>query len=55
MRKTALITGASSGIGYALTECFARDGYDLVLTARSETKLKERADDLKKRFAIFNR
>ena len=44
--QTALVTGASTGIGVDLAECFARDGYDLILTARSEALLKEVADKL---------
>jgi uncharacterized protein len=46
-KKTALITGASSGIGYELTQLFARDGYDLVLVARSERQLVQMAEELK--------
>jgi uncharacterized protein len=38
--QTALVTGASMGIGVDLAECFAKDGYDLVLTARSEAALE---------------
>lgn len=43
----ALITGASSGIGLELARIFAREHYDLVLVARSETRLQEIAGELR--------
>jgi hypothetical protein len=45
-RQTALVTGASAGIGVDLAECFARDGYDVIVTARSEAALREVATRL---------
>lgn len=47
MPQTALITGASSGIGLELARCCARDGHRVVLVARSEDKLRDLAGTLK--------
>jgi hypothetical protein len=52
MAKTALITGASSGIGYELAKVFAKNNTNLVLVARSEKKLQEIAQELTKTHGI---
>jgi uncharacterized protein len=44
--STALITGASGGIGYELAKLFARDHHDLVLVARNGDKLTQVAGEL---------
>jgi short-subunit dehydrogenase len=50
--KTALITGASSGIGLELAHLFAQDGYRLVLVARNRAALRELGDDLQSRYNV---
>ncbi|MBL8547889.1 MAG: SDR family oxidoreductase [Hyphomonadaceae bacterium] len=50
--QTALVTGASAGIGVDLAECFARDGYDLILSARSQDALQEVANRLSATHAV---
>jgi short-subunit dehydrogenase len=50
--KTALITGASSGIGKALAGQFAAGGYHLVLAARGVAKMEALAADLAKQHGI---
>ena len=45
-KGTALITGASSGIGAVYADRFTKEGYDLILVARSGDKLREIASRL---------
>jgi len=52
MAGTALITGASQGIGKAIAHKFAQKGYDLVLAARGAERLTAVADSLRSRYAI---
>ena len=50
--QTALVTGASGGIGLELARRFAKDGYDLVLVARSAEALEAAAGTLSQQFHI---
>lgn len=53
MGRTAIITGASSGIGFALANVFARHEHDLVLVARNAERLDGAKAQLEKRYGIL--
>src|ERR1700747_593558 len=50
--QTALITGASAGLGYEFAKLFARDKYNLLLVARTGPKLAELADQLRPQYGV---
>lgn len=45
--RYALITGATSGIGYELAKQFAKNGYDLVIVSRNHEELKNKEEEFK--------
>lgn len=51
--KYALITGATSGIGYELARIFAENNYNLVIVARTEVQLERTAAELSEEFGVF--
>lgn len=51
-RKTALITGASAGLGEQFAHLFARDGHDVILVARSAERLEELAGKLRQHHPV---
>jgi len=52
MRKIIFITGATSGIGKASAELFAKNNYDLIITGRRNEKLEELSNKLKNEYNI---
>lgn len=50
--RTALITGASSGIGTAAARALAREGTDVALAARREERLAEIADGIESEYGV---
>ena len=52
MAKTALVTGASGGIGKSIAEQFAKDGVNLIITARKIDRLEAIAADWQARYGV---
>lgn len=52
MKKIALITGATSGIGKAIAFRLAKEGYDLIITGRREGRLYELKKEISDKFPI---
>jgi NADP-dependent 3-hydroxy acid dehydrogenase YdfG len=52
MKKTVLITGATSGFGKAIATRFAKEGDDLIITGRREALLSEFAAELRKDYGV---
>jgi AhpD family alkylhydroperoxidase len=50
--RTALITGASSGIGASYARQLAREGYNLILVARREARLQALAEELARQYHV---
>lgn len=52
MSKTAVITGATSGIGEAFAKRLAADGYDLIITGRRKEIIDKVAEDITKEYNV---
>lgn len=52
MKKIALITGATAGIGKATAEKLAKEGFDIIITGRRKERLKELQDFLQNRHQV---
>lgn len=50
--KIALVTGATAGIGEAIAQRFAEEGWNLIVTGRREERLHQLAEDLRQRYDI---
>ena len=50
--KIVFITGASSGIGQGCARKFAKEGWNLILNARTVSKLEELKEELEKAYGV---
>ena len=51
-KRTALVTGASDGIGGEFIKILASRDYNLILVARREDRLNDLADEVSSRFGV---
>lgn len=51
-KKIVLITGGGSGIGYGIAKAFAKEGANLVITGRTQSKLEKAQQELEESFGI---
>ncbi|MEO3407336.1 SDR family oxidoreductase [Mucilaginibacter sp. CAU 1740] len=51
-QKTALITGATSGIGYELAKLFAQNHYNLIIVARNQDELEIKQQEFKFNYGV---
>jgi len=52
MNKITLITGATSGIGYACAQRFASEGHNLIITGRRKERLNNLSSELKEKYGV---
>jgi NADP-dependent 3-hydroxy acid dehydrogenase YdfG len=52
LKKIAMITGATSGIGQATSKIFAKNGYNLIITGRRKERLEEVKQKLIKKYGV---
>ena len=50
--RYALVTGATTGIGYELAKLFAEDGYQLIIVARTGEDLEQRAREFTEQYGV---
>lgn len=51
-QQFALVTGGTSGIGYELAKLFAKDGYNLVLVARTQSDLQRVSQEITQQYGV---